>query len=87
VGLLIAGICGLNLPAETPAPQGARKPQDGPPSPRAQERARPPPRKRPRTLPGAQRRPPVREGRPSRTSRLKPTPRGTLLHGSAVWTR
>jgi DNA primase len=30
VGLLIAEICGLELANETPAPKGARKPQDGP---------------------------------------------------------
>jgi DNA primase len=34
VGLLIADICGIELSA-TPARKGARKPQDGPPTPRA----------------------------------------------------
>lgn len=68
VGLLIAKICGLELANETPAPKGARKPQDGP-SPAARAgKARPPPRKRPSALQAARRRPPVRKGRSGRTS-------------------
>ena len=66
VGILIAGICGIEL-VGTPAPEGARMPQDGPPYPDRRE-ARPPPKKRPRALQAARGRPPVREGRSDPTS-------------------
>ena len=68
VGLLIAGICGLELPAETPPRKGARKPQDGPSPHGPHEEARPPPQTRPSALQTARRRPRVREGRSDPTS-------------------
>ena len=53
VGLLIAEICGLELASETPAPKGARKPQDGPsPAARAEGPVHPQ-----RSAPGRSRRP------------------------------
>ena len=54
VGLLIAQICGLELPAETPARKGARMPQDGPPYPDRRGKKPVHPRKR---APGRSRRP------------------------------
>jgi DNA primase len=53
VGLLIAEICGLELANETPAPKGARKPQDGP-SPAARAEGPSAPQKAPQRAPGGQ---------------------------------
>jgi hypothetical protein len=61
VGILIAGICGLELPVETPARKGARKPQDGPPYPDRREGPSTP-AKAPQDAPGGLQKP-TGEGR------------------------